>query len=47
MTFLETVQKVGQNVDIHFFENIVFEKNLPVKVNLFKKVFNDVNEIYL
>ena len=28
--FLETVQKVGKKVGIHFFENIHFEKNLPV-----------------
>ena len=28
--FLETVQKVGKKVDIHIFESINFEKNLPV-----------------
>jgi len=27
---LETVQKVGKRVDIHFFENVVFKKDLPV-----------------
>ena len=27
---LETVQKVGKKVGIHFFENIHFEKKLPV-----------------
>jgi len=28
--FLETVQKVSKMVDIHFFKNVDFEKNLPV-----------------
>jgi len=28
--FLETDQKVGKRVDIHFFENVVFKKDLPV-----------------
>jgi len=28
---LETVQKAGKIMDIHFFDNIAFEKNLPVK----------------
>jgi hypothetical protein len=28
--FLETVQKVSKIVDIHLFENIAYEKNLPV-----------------
>ena len=28
--FLGTVQKVGKIVDIHFFENLAFEKILPV-----------------
>jgi len=27
---LETVQKVGKRVDIQFFENVVFKKDLPV-----------------
>ena len=33
--FLETVQKVGKIVDIHFFENVAFETNLPVKKIVF------------
>ena len=28
--YLETVRKVGKIMTIHFFENIAFEKNLPV-----------------
>ena len=28
--FLEIVQKVGKIVDIHFLENVAFEKNMPV-----------------
>ena len=28
--FLETVQKDDKIVDIHFFENVAFEKKLPV-----------------
>ena len=31
---VETVQKVGKIEDIHFFENVAFEKNLPVTKNL-------------
>jgi hypothetical protein len=27
---LETFQKVGKIMDIHFFENVAFEKKLPV-----------------
>ena len=30
LNFLETDQKVGKKVGIHFFESIHFEKNLPV-----------------
>ena len=29
-SFLETLQKFGKIVDIHFFENVAFEKKLPV-----------------
>ena len=30
-TFLETVQKVDKIADIHFFENVAFEKKLACK----------------
>ena len=37
--FLETVQKVGKIVDIHFFENVAFEKKLPVNETFPNKEF--------
>ena len=37
--FLDSVQKVGKKVDIHFFENIVSEKFLPV-YNLINLIFD-------
>ena len=32
-TFLETFKQVGKEVHIHFFENIVSEKYLPLKLS--------------
>ena len=31
LTFLEKIQKVGKTVDIHFFENVAFGKNLTLQ----------------
>jgi hypothetical protein len=32
--FLEIVQTDGKIMDIHFFENIALEKNLPVRFQI-------------
>jgi len=38
--FLETVQKADKKVDFHFFENITFEKKLPLPKSKFWKSVN-------
>jgi len=36
---LETVQKLGKIVDVYFFENVAFEKNLPVIIEKIPKAY--------